>query len=258
MPTPAPMAATATPIHTTSELVTPPMGVLDWAFDGAVAVISKAQTATLAKMLRCDALISDLLVYWCVYLGRPFGSLADTAMRGAGGTLPTRRPRRAGARTIRLRSTLPQKLSSDRHSALQGEDQVLGVQLKLLELDFLDLLLCGEIRLLQQLFQPLSVMTMFGLQAIYFCAQRGILYFIHPAPPFIKEHLHISPSQCKPQAKKEPEVTSGCGIRRGKPPCVTAITTCSVRRAESDFGQPEARGTHSRRHIRIASSTGSW
>jgi hypothetical protein len=88
---------------------------------------------------------------------------------------------------------------------------------------------------LQQLFQPLSVMTMFGLQAIYFCAQRGILYFIHPAPPFVKEHLHISSSMRIPQAKKEPEVTTGCGIQRGNPPCVTAITICSVRRKQSVF-----------------------
>src|ERR1039457_442005 len=74
-------------------------------------------------------------------------------------------------------------LSRDRQPAFQGVNHVLGVQFQLLELDFLDLLLCGEIRLLEQLFQPLSVMTMFGMQAINFCAQRGILYFIHPAPP---------------------------------------------------------------------------
>jgi hypothetical protein len=49
---------------------------------------------------------------------------------------------------------------------------------------------------------------MFGLQAINFCAQRGILYFIHQAPPCIKEHLHISLPVLNPQVEKEPEVTS--------------------------------------------------
>jgi hypothetical protein len=48
---------------------------------------------------------------------------------------------------------------------------------------------------------------MFGLQAIDFFAQRGILYFIHPAPPYINEHLHISPLPCKRQVEKKPEVT---------------------------------------------------
>jgi hypothetical protein len=47
---------------------------------------------------------------------------------------------------------------------------------------------------------------MFGMQAINFCAQRGILYFIHQAPPNINEHLHISPQERNPQVKKGPEV----------------------------------------------------
>jgi hypothetical protein len=36
---------------------------------------------------------------------------------------------------------------------------------------------------LKQFFQPLSVAMVFGMQAIYLFAQRGILYFIHQAPP---------------------------------------------------------------------------
>jgi hypothetical protein len=46
------------------------------------------------------------------------------------------------------------------------------------------------------------------LQAFNFCAQRGILYFIHQAPPIIKELLHISPLERKPQVENGPKVTS--------------------------------------------------
>ncbi|HUD75341.1 MAG TPA: hypothetical protein VMQ76_09740, partial [Terracidiphilus sp.] len=81
---------------------------------------------------------------------------------------------------------------------------------------------------------PLSVITMFGMQAIYFCAQRGILYFIHQAPPFIKEHLHISPPWRKRQVQKGPKVTFPCGIRLGQPSCVTAITPGSFDRHRAD------------------------
>jgi hypothetical protein len=68
---------------------------------------------------------------------------------------------------------------------------------------------------------------MFGMQAIYFCAQRGILYFIHQAPPFIKEQLHISPSRRNGQVQKGTKVTLLCGIHPENPSCVTAITLAS-------------------------------
>jgi hypothetical protein len=41
---------------------------------------------------------------------------------------------------------------------------------------------------LKQFFQPLSVSMMFGMQAIDFFAQRGILYFIHQAPPLLQNN----------------------------------------------------------------------
>jgi hypothetical protein len=37
------------------------------------------------------------------------------------------------------------------------------------------------------------------------CAQRGILYFIHQAPPSVKEHLDISPSEGNSQGGKLPK-----------------------------------------------------
>jgi hypothetical protein len=43
---------------------------------------------------------------------------------------------------------------------------------------------------------------MFGLQTIDFFAQRGTLYFIHRAPPFVNEQLHISPPRRNLQVKK--------------------------------------------------------
>jgi hypothetical protein len=98
---------------------------------------------------------------------------------------------------------------------------------------------------LEQLFQPLSVAMMFGMQAIDFFAQRGHLCFIHQAPPSIKEHLHISPLERKRQAEKQSKVTSRCGIRRGKLPCVTAITTDPLAVTASEFdrlGEAETQG----------------
>jgi hypothetical protein len=74
-------------------------------------------------------------------------------------------------------------LSGHEHSAFQGVNQILGVQFELLQLDFFNLFLGGEIGLFQQLFQPLSVATMFRVQAIELFAQRGIQNFIHQAPP---------------------------------------------------------------------------
>jgi hypothetical protein len=49
------------------------------------------------------------------------------------------------------------------------------MEFQLLQSHFFELFIFGEIRLLYQLLQPLSVATMFGLQAIYFFAQRGVL-----------------------------------------------------------------------------------
>jgi hypothetical protein len=65
-------------------------------------------------------------------------------LQGIAAPPTTQRPQLAGARAIRLLSwmgsdSLHKNLSDDRQPALQGEDQVLGVQLELLQLDFLDL-----------------------------------------------------------------------------------------------------------------------
>jgi hypothetical protein len=57
------------------------------------------------------------------------------------------------------------------------------VQLEFLESHFLKLFVFGEVGLLKQFFQTLSVAAMFGVQAIKLIAQRGTLYFVHQAPP---------------------------------------------------------------------------
>jgi hypothetical protein len=64
-----------------------------------------------------------------------------------------------------------------------GEDQILGMQLEFLEAHFLELFVFGEVGLLKQFFQTLSVPAMFGVQAVKLTAQRGTLYFVHQAPP---------------------------------------------------------------------------
>ena len=62
---------------------------------------------------------------------------------------------------------------------LKSVDQVLRVEFQLLQAYFFELLICREIRLLKQFFQPLSVATMFGLKTTDFFAQRGVIYLIH-------------------------------------------------------------------------------
>ena len=84
----------------------------------------------------------------------------------------------------------------------QREDQILGVQFQLFEPYFLELFIFREVGLLNQLFLPLSVAAMFGLQAVYFFAQRGILDLIHQAPPYITEHLHIAPRRDNRQERR--------------------------------------------------------
>jgi len=64
---------------------------------------------------------------------------------------------------------------------LESKDQVLGMQFQLFQANFFELLIFGEIRLLKQFFQPLSVATMFGLKTANFFAQRGDVYLIHPS-----------------------------------------------------------------------------
>jgi hypothetical protein len=44
------------------------------------------------------------------------------------------------------------------------------------------------------------------VQAINFFTQRGILYFIHQAPPQFKEHLHIALFYGKGQAGRIPKM----------------------------------------------------
>ena len=71
---------------------------------------------------------------------------------------------------------MPEDLRDGRQTAaLQRENQILGVQLELLQANFLELFILGEVGLLKQFFQPLSVAAMFGVQAINLFAQRGIL-----------------------------------------------------------------------------------
>ena len=57
------------------------------------------------------------------------------------------------------------------------------MKFQLLQTYLFELFVHGEIRLLNQFFQPLSVATVFCVQAIKFLTQRGILYFVHQAPP---------------------------------------------------------------------------
>jgi len=57
------------------------------------------------------------------------------------------------------------------------------MEFELFQANFLELFVLGEIGLLNQFFQPLSVSMVFGMQAIYLFAQRWILYFVHQAPP---------------------------------------------------------------------------
>ncbi|MFZ0339103.1 MAG: hypothetical protein WAL45_13800 [Terracidiphilus sp.] len=82
-----------------------------------------------------------------------------------------------------LKNPLPCDLGHGRLTAFEREDQILGVQLEFLESHFLELFVFGEVGLLEQLFQTLSVAMMFGVQTIKLIAQRGNLYFVHQAPP---------------------------------------------------------------------------
>ena len=74
---------------------------------------------------------------------------------------------------------------------LESVNQVLGVQFQLLQAYFLELLFRAKVRLLEQFLQPLNVATMFRMETVDLSAQRLVLYFIHQAPPFMKEQLHI-------------------------------------------------------------------
>jgi hypothetical protein len=51
---------------------------------------------------------------------------------------------------------------------------------------------------------------MFGMQAINLFAQRGILYFVHQAPPLVTEHLHITLPGLKGQVPNGTKVI--CGV----------------------------------------------
>jgi hypothetical protein len=81
---------------------------------------------------------------------------------------------------------------------------------------------------LEQLFQPLSVAMMFGLQTIGFFAQHRVQDFIHRAPPFVNEQLHISPLEHNRQAQKSQKLLLICGILDQKPPSVMAVTFGAV------------------------------
>jgi hypothetical protein len=105
-------------------------------------------------------------------------------------------------------------LSDGRLAVFQGHDQVFGVQLQLFQANFFKLFILAEIRFLEQFLQPLGVATMFGVETINLFAQRTVLYFIHQAPPFMKEHLHISPLHGNSQAGKRAKAPRTCGFRR--------------------------------------------
>jgi hypothetical protein len=53
---------------------------------------------------------------------------------------------------------------------------------------------------------------MFCLQAIDFFAQRGILYFIHPAPRFCYQTFTYIAATAQTASGKRTESNSGCGI----------------------------------------------
>jgi hypothetical protein len=55
---------------------------------------------------------------------------------------------------------------------------------------------------------------MFGMQAINLFAQRGILYFVHQAPPLVTEHLHIPLRALNRQVPKSTKVICGVDFRR--------------------------------------------
>ena len=94
---------------------------------------------------------------------------------------------------VQVAGKLPETLclGNRRRTALQGKDQVLGVQLQLLQPHLFELFVLGEVGFPKQFFQPLSVAMMLGMQAINLFAQRRILVFVHQAPPSLTEHLHI-------------------------------------------------------------------
>jgi hypothetical protein len=76
------------------------------------------------------------------------------------------------------------EISGDGWNApLESENQIFGVQFELLQAHLFKLLVFGEVRLLEQFFQTLSVAAMFCMQAINLLTQRGNLYFVHQAPP---------------------------------------------------------------------------
>ena len=59
-----------------------------------------------------------------------------------------------------------------RGAAFQGVYQILGMEFQLLQPNLFELFIVGKVRLLNQLFQPLSVATVFGMQAVQLFAQR--------------------------------------------------------------------------------------
>src|SRR5208337_910309 len=68
IPIPAPMAPMATPIQTTSDLVTPPMGPLIWAVAGRLAVRARAHTMAVARISfrpACIANLKSIQVHCC-------------------------------------------------------------------------------------------------------------------------------------------------------------------------------------------------
>jgi hypothetical protein len=77
---------------------------------------------------------------------------------------------------------------------------------------------------LEQLFQPLSVAMMFGLQTIDFFAQRRVQDFIHRAPPFVNEQLHISPLEHNRQAQKNQKLLPSVEFETEILLSVTAVT----------------------------------
>jgi hypothetical protein len=123
-----------------------------------------------------DAALRCVVVMDRLEIGLPQQTLGVQACRQF-------QPGRLGASSSRLQMGLNDRLSDRKRPALKGVDQVLGMQFEFFQADFLELFVFGEIAFLKQFFQSLSVAMMFGVQAVQFFAQRGILYFVHPAPP---------------------------------------------------------------------------
>src|SRR5215469_8422356 len=103
-------------------------------------------------------------------------------------------------------------LDCDRDAALEGVNQVLGMEFELLQPHFFELFIDGKVRLLNQLFQPLSVATVFGVQAVNLFAQRSVLNFIHRRPPWFHRTFTYSSGATQSASGKQGRLDRSCGF----------------------------------------------